>query len=63
MKTMKNALELFKLTVVLVAMAYLTIVLMVAMVDPACGADGYSQTACLAEINDDLLNLVLKAVR
>jgi hypothetical protein len=49
--------------VVLVMMAYLAIVLMVGLVDPGCGPDGDSQTACIAEINADLLNLVSKAVR
>jgi hypothetical protein len=60
---MKNAMQTVGTLVVLVMMAYLAIVLMVGMVDPACGPDGDSQRACIAEINDDLLNLVTKAVR
>lgn len=58
MQKLKNALHMAQTIVVLVLMAYLAIVLMVGMVDPACGPDGDSQSACIAEINADLLRII-----
>ena len=63
MTKIKNVLEMAMAAVTLALMAYLGVVLMTAMVDPACGADGHSQRACLAEIHSDLLSLFTRLFR
>lgn len=55
---MKKMLETVGALVALAIMSVLGTMMLVMFLDPACGPDGYSQTACMKEMAHDVAALV-----